>query len=109
MIAYSDENKQRLIDDYRAKADGIGQEIFEALITAKEWPINGPESERKTTDEAEKSIARLTSRLEFITEKLSKDRASEISIVLTRFISLAGTHPELLPELRSAAASLKRW
>jgi len=109
MIDYSDKNKQRLIDDYRAKADDLGQEIFDALIAAQEWPISGPDYNRKTTEEAEGSIAKLTSRLEYITEKLSKDRASEISIVLSRFINLAVTHPELLPEIRYAAASIKRW
>jgi hypothetical protein len=109
MIGYSDTGKQKLIDDYRAKANEKGQELFDALIAAKEWPVNGLEANRKTTEEADDSITKLTSRLEYITDKLSKEKASEISIVLTRFINLAVTHPELIPELRYAAGSIKRW
>jgi len=109
MINYGDSNKQKLMEDYRAKANSMGQEIFDAIVTAQEWPISGPDAGRKTTDEGESSISKLTSRLEYITDKLSKEKASEISNVLTRFINLAVTHPELLPELRYAAASIKRW
>jgi len=109
MIIYGDENKQKLIDDYRGKADIAGEEIFEALIVAKEWPISGPDADRKTTEQAEDSISKLISRLSFITDKLSKEKASEISIVLTRLINLAATHPELLPEIRYATSSVKRW
>jgi len=109
MNNYTDKNKQKLIDDYRVKANYAGEEIFEALIAAKEWPISGPDANRKTTDEVEDSISKLVSRLSYITDKLSKDKASEISNVLTRFINLAATHPELLPEIRDAAHSIKRW
>jgi len=107
MINFGDKNKQVLIDDYRIKANGVGEELFEALIKAQEWPINS--SGRKTTDEADESIMKLTSRLLFITEKLSKEKAFEVSNVLTRFINLAVTHPELLPELRCAANQINRY
>jgi hypothetical protein len=109
MIIYGEKNKQKLIDEYRVKANYAGEEIYDALIAAQEWPISGPDSERKTTEQAEESISRLTSRIEFITEKLSRDRANEIAIVLERFVNLAATHPELLPEMRAEIAMLKRW
>jgi hypothetical protein len=109
MIIYGDSNKQALLEDYRAKADKAGQDIFDALVLDHEWPISGPDAGRKTREEAEASIQELTARIEYVTEKLSKNKASEISNVLTRFINLAVTHPELLPELRYAANSLKRW
>ena len=109
MITHGNENRQALLEDYRMKANKAGQDIFDALVLDKEWPTSGPDADRKTTEEAETSIRRLTDRIEFITAKLSKEKASEISIVLTRLINLAVTHPELLPELRYAAHSLKRW
>jgi len=109
MIEYGDKNKQALMNEYRTKANYAGEELFEALVKAQEWPINGIGSGRKTIEEAEESIGKLTSRMLFITEKLSKEKASEVSNVLTRFVNLAVTHPELLPELRNAAATLNRW
>jgi hypothetical protein len=109
MIIYGENHKQKLIDDYRVKANYAGEEIFEALVTAEEWPTSGPDAGRKTIEQAEESISHLISRVEFITDKLSKDRANEIAIVLSRFVSLAATHPELLPEMRADIAMLKRW
>ena len=108
MINYGDKNKQKLMDEYLVKANEAGEEIFEALVAAKEWPISGPDAGRKTSDEAEAAISKLVDKLLVITEKLSKEKTSAISNVLASFVNLTVTHPELLPEIRYAVRSIER-
>ena len=106
MILYGDTSKEKIMDEYRAKANEAGQKIFDALIAAQEWPKS---VDRKTTEEADVSVSEIVNKLSVITERFSKSKSAETSELVLRLVNLAATHPELLPEIRYAAFSIKRW